>query len=96
MIEEQMQARRADPMAERQTRTVGEAAAVVGVHPLTLRRAIARGEIRAVRVGRRVLVPLAALDAFLASDRGTATRTDATSFPARSAEADGSSPMGRD
>lgn len=49
----------------RETRTVVEAADVIGVHHLTLRKAIARGEIRAVRVGRRVLIPKAELDRFL-------------------------------
>jgi len=41
----------------RKTRTVAETAAILGVHPLTIRQAIARGELGAVRLGRRVLVP---------------------------------------
>ena len=56
---------------DKKTRTVPEAAKELGVHELTLRRAIARGEIRAVRVGRRVLVPSAALDDFLAGTMAT-------------------------
>lgn len=50
--------------------TVPEAAAVIRVHPQTLRAAIARGEIVGVRVGRRVLVPRAALEAALAGGNG--------------------------
>ncbi len=49
----------------RLTRTVVEAAEEIGVHHLTLRKAIARGEIRAVKVGRRVLIPKTELDRFL-------------------------------
>jgi len=49
----------------RLTMTVVEAAEEIGVHHLTLRKAIARGEIRAVRVGRRVLITKAELDRFL-------------------------------
>lgn len=49
----------------RLTSTVAEAAVEIGVHHLTLRKAIARGEIRAVRVGRRILIPKAELDRFL-------------------------------
>jgi excisionase family DNA binding protein len=52
-------------MKERLTLTVNEAAAVVGVHPLTLREAIRRGEVPSVRVGRRVLIPRKALEAWL-------------------------------
>jgi excisionase family DNA binding protein len=47
--------------------SVEEAAAALGVHPLTLRRAIARGELPHVRVGVRILIPLKALDEFLES-----------------------------
>jgi excisionase family DNA binding protein len=49
----------------RLTRTVVEAAEEIGVHHLTLRKAIARGELRAVRVGRRVLIPQTEIDRFL-------------------------------
>lgn len=45
--------------------TVVEAAAAVGVHHLTLRKAIARGDLRVVRIGRRILIPRRALEAFL-------------------------------
>ncbi len=53
---------------DRLTMTVAEAAAAVGVHHLTLRKAIARGELRAVRVGRRIIVPRSALEAFLGNE----------------------------
>ncbi len=53
----------------RLTRTVVEAAEEIGVHHLTLRKAIARGEIRAVRVGRRIVIPQAELDRFLQGGR---------------------------
>jgi len=49
----------------RLTRTVVEAAAELGVHHLTLRKAIARGEIRAVRVGRRILIPKTEIERLL-------------------------------
>ena len=52
---------------EKRAFTVAETAQQLGCHPLTLRRAIARGELRAVRVGRKVLVPAVALDEFLAA-----------------------------
>jgi len=42
------------------TMSVEQVAAQLGVHALTVRRAIARGEIPAVKVGRRVLVPVKA------------------------------------
>ncbi len=40
---------------------VDEVAQAWGVHPLTVRRAIARGDLTSIRIGRRVLVPLSAL-----------------------------------
>lgn len=42
-----------------------EAAEVLGVHPHTLRRLIAEGRIQCVRVGRRVLIPIGAIERFL-------------------------------
>jgi excisionase family DNA binding protein len=54
--------------------TAYEVAHQLGVHPMTVRRAIARGDIRAVKVGRRVLVPVRALDEFLET-RPTAAAT---------------------
>lgn len=51
---------------ERQALSIGEAARRIGVHRETLRAAIDRGDLRAVRVGRRWLVPVAAIDELLA------------------------------
>lgn len=48
-----------------------EAAELIGVHENTLRALIARGELRAVRVGRRVLVPRAALEHLLEGQNPT-------------------------
>jgi excisionase family DNA binding protein len=42
--------------------SVNEAAALLGVHPETLYRAIRRNEIEHVRVGSRILIAPAALD----------------------------------
>ena len=61
--------------AQRLTLTVPEVADLLGVHPLTVRAAIKRGEIPAVSVGRRVLVPRLRLEQFL-SGNGSADRGD--------------------
>jgi excisionase family DNA binding protein len=45
--------------------TVNETAKELRVHPLTVRRAIARGDLPSVTIGRRVLVPKKALEAWL-------------------------------
>jgi excisionase family DNA binding protein len=52
--------------AEPQALTIGQAASRLGVHRETLRAAIERGEVPAARLGRRWLVPVAALDRLLA------------------------------
>lgn len=39
------------------TLSVSQAARVMGVHEKTIRRAVARGELDSVRIGRRVLIP---------------------------------------
>lgn len=54
---------------EKRTLSVREAAAILGVHHLTVRKAIARGELPGVRVGRRVLVPRRALERLLEPER---------------------------
>lgn len=41
---------------------VNEAAKMLGVSPFTIRNYIASGRLRAVRVGRRVLVPMEVLE----------------------------------
>ena len=52
----------------RRTLTVAEAAACLGVSRNTTYEAIRRGTLPAIRVGRRILVPIHALDALLSSD----------------------------
>jgi excisionase family DNA binding protein len=50
---------------ERPTLTVTEAAAMLGIGRQTYYEAVARGEVPAIRIGRRIVVPTAALRAFL-------------------------------
>jgi excisionase family DNA binding protein len=52
---------------ERQTYSVPEAARLLGVHKETLYKAIIRGEIKAIRIGRRTVISQAQLDALLAA-----------------------------
>lgn len=42
--------------------SVGEAAKILGCHPVTVRRQIALGAIPAIRVGRPWRIPMAALE----------------------------------
>ncbi len=53
------------------TLDVPSAARVLGIHPLTLYSAIRRGEspIPVIRIGRRILVPRAALERLLDGGR---------------------------
>lgn len=46
--------------------TVAEAARLLRICPNSVRAAIQRGEIPCLRIGRRILIPRAALDALLA------------------------------
>jgi excisionase family DNA binding protein len=54
---------------ERKTLSVKEAAKVLGVGVNQAYEAIHRGEIPAVRIGKRILVPVAALEQKLAGGR---------------------------
>lgn len=47
-------------------------AASLGLHPITVRRMIKARTLRAVRIGRRVVIPAAALEELL--ENNTATR----------------------
>lgn len=47
-----------------------EAAHRLGVHRATVSRAIERGELHAVRFGRRVLIPVSEIERILASRAG--------------------------
>lgn len=49
--------------------SIQEAAACLGVHPLTVRGAITRGDLRTIRLGRRVLIPRSAVEDFLDGKR---------------------------
>ncbi len=51
---------------ERLTVTVEEAAKLLGIARMTAYSAVREGEIPSLRIGRRVLVPRAALDRLLA------------------------------
>lgn len=46
--------------------SVAQAAEYLGISTAGVRRAIARGDLRAIRLGARVLLPVADLDAILA------------------------------
>ena len=48
---------------------VREAARLTSLSPYTIRRCVRDGRIRAVRIGRRVLVPLSSLTALLQDRR---------------------------
>ena len=56
---------------ERLTITVPEAAQLLGVSRMTAYTAVREGSIPSVRIGRRLLVPRAALERFLAAARPT-------------------------
>ena len=50
---------------DRQTLTVREAAVLLGIGRNSAYEGVRRGEIPAIRVGRRLLIPRSALDALL-------------------------------
>lgn len=50
---------------ERETQSVAEVAARLGVHENTIRNWVRSGEVPAVRLGRRVLVPRVVIDRLL-------------------------------
>ncbi len=64
--------------SERQAVTIGEASQRLGVHRETLRAAIERGEFPASRIGRRWLVPVAAVERLLAGQPACLEAGDAT------------------
>lgn len=61
---------------DRQTVTVAEAAAALGIGKNQAYAAAHRGEIPAIRIGRRLLVPRAALEQMLALGAGGGPATD--------------------
>ena len=60
---------------EKLTLTVTEAARCLGIGRNSAYEAIARGEIPVVKVGKRLLVPKAALDRLLSGDHAKSTLT---------------------
>jgi len=54
---------------ERSTMTVEEAAAVLGISRSTAYECVRRGELRAVRLGRRLVVPRLVVDQLLAGEQ---------------------------
>jgi excisionase family DNA binding protein len=57
------------PLNERLTLTVEEAATLLGISRAFAYEAVTRGEIPSIRIGRRVLVPKAALQRLLGAGR---------------------------
>lgn len=50
---------------------IPEAARRIGVSPRTVATLVARGELQSRKVGRRRIIPIAALEKFLARDHAT-------------------------
>ena len=50
---------------ERETQSVAEVAARLGVHENTIRNWVRSGEVPAIRLGRKVLVPRVVIDRLL-------------------------------
>jgi len=42
---------------DRETMTPAEVGAALGVHERTVRRAVARGELAGIKIGRRIVIP---------------------------------------
>jgi excisionase family DNA binding protein len=64
------------PVADRLTLTVEEAAALLGISRAFAYEAVRRGEIPSIRIGRRVLVPKAALERLVGSVETPETSAD--------------------
>lgn len=61
------------------TMTVEEAAVVLGISRTTAYECVRRGELRAVRLGRRLVVPRLVVDQLLAGEGATAPPSRAES-----------------
>ena len=59
--------------ADRQTLTVEEAAALLGIGRTSAYQAVASGQLPVIRIGRRLLVPRAALERLLGGRQTTAS-----------------------
>lgn len=62
---------------------VREAARLLSVSPFTVRRMLCDGRLHAVRVGRRVLVPVECLTTFVRSGVAQQEPVEGNSVPAR-------------
>lgn len=71
-----MRARRGQPALPPVAVRIPEAAAMLGIGRSTLYLCIAAGEIETIKVGRSTLVPVASLNAFVASKRVRAAAPD--------------------
>lgn len=56
------------PPLQRRSYTVKEAAGILGLGPQAVRNAVERGELRCVRVGTRVIIPLTAIAKLLGDE----------------------------
>lgn len=57
-----------EDLAGRSTCSVKEAAQILGIHSWSAYEAVKRGEIPALHIGKRILVPVAPLRALLGAD----------------------------
>lgn len=64
---------------ERSTMTVEEAAVVLGISRTTAYECVRRGELRALRLGRRLVVPRMVVDQLLAGEQAPASPSRAES-----------------
>jgi excisionase family DNA binding protein len=56
---------------ERQTYDIGEAARLLGISSMSVYLAVRRGELPTIKIGKRLLVPKAALNRLLAGAEAT-------------------------
>ena len=61
-----------EPAPERRTFTVREVAEMLGVGKRLIEKMIWSGELEHLRLGRRILIPAEAVEALVASARGSA------------------------
>ena len=54
---------------ERRTLTIKETAASLGISDWMVYEMVKRGELKTIRVGKRILVPVSALDQFVAENQ---------------------------
>lgn len=56
--------------AHRRTRNVEETAALIGIGERSTYSLIRSGQLRSIRVGRKILIPLTAIEEFLSGEAG--------------------------